>query len=1398
VGLNISCKGSLNNKEIDDTEILKFFTEGRIEAIRLASRFFRLKPEFIACIVLEEYLSQIKIKEVIAKFLTRLGHNGSIGIGQVQLRLAKEPEFIQALYENKEDLLKLLTDKEKETFKVFIKIYEDQYKGFFEALNNPEIDFCISEEEVEKEIQRREKELRNILRAWIDINEANYNTMADLLEIEAINIFAVGFVIRKNANGIRENWTEKDLKVIAARYSGERKPGERAERKMDLYQKIKKLEIFKQDKSNLKEASSPLIFGALVKIEGKINNADELKECAERLKEKGVPPLKINKILAKEVFRIFKEVIEEVRQEVSTDKLVSYVIVYCGSLARDEFVIGSDIDFMVIPLDKESKIYANTLARRIKDKLGERGFAGDYGIFTLMFKYTPSEMSWDEYIHKISGNDPSILNALLDFRVVEGDKKFIKDLKEALLKIKTKQAWIKRLIDLNEILEKDEYLYSLYSLTNGSEHIGAKSALRYIYNFLIILRLIYGIQENIPFKIIEILVEKGVISKAEAKNLKEIYDFLLEVRINKSLNPSYRVLAFVFNNYMKSMVEVIRSIQNRLLNPLKQKSSSSSPVFELDNKSEAFFNPNLKRRNASALGSVVAGLVVTGFGVSAYAAAILCSTLFVIIPAVGLMILSVYLAVMFFSQGVRIAIAQVKHGGIRGPDILINPIINVTNRQIVENKGFTTLPQSLQNSLRKDHESKHIQGKGEFSAYLNQAIGFFKLNIGGLFISLVVLVGLALLFKFSLGFSSLISTISSIMIMAIIPVLSYEIKQLVTPNRQIVIDTKSISSLTEKEVKDKLLKFGVGEEEINEILSKENLRVEDLTERDWQEILRRLVVKNWKAFRIQKKENFTDLWKKTFGIEKGKKTKLSKYIIYIIASIVYVPWYILYIDYRFFFSYIDDAREFNQHHRFENFISKDKRIMLAHIEGIIRKIIKSKHNLIYRVKISKIISRLRDYYLESSIFKGLILFTKGRLVLAIIGGIIGSAILAKLGLIIPAILSYNLLSSFLSGEIVNFINHSLQLHTTISSLINIAIIAFCLNLFKLFKQQVYRYGRIRNAEDILRFILDNKGKLTKEGIEDLFNLFKLGKVRYPIDKDIREIIERNLKELADKLKVDYPKELRSIKNYLRIFWIMKWVYILALFKTVLIDISLFPLISILHLITKDNSKVSLWLRQEIEFSWQIGRQFWRSMLALWTISAEINAAVVVGKKCGGIIEPIVIALEGPEGSINWGHRLLGILQDNILHVNLSNTLYHLIGGTGDIQDALMVPYLQHYKDQEAIEIAKEIRLKSQKIIRKILGDKSIQEVLKESGVNEGILKQYIWAYVRGLIDRDREEKKGLLYLDKGNLNTQKAVKIIKQLIYEELELASALKDNLKNKPIYNKAGIINVLEVFFN
>ncbi|MFC1593008.1 UPF0489 family protein, partial [Candidatus Omnitrophota bacterium] len=140
-------------------------------------------------------------------------------------------------------------------------------------------------------------------------------------------------------------------------------------------------------------------------------------------------------------------------------------------------------------------------------------------------------------------------------------------------------------------------------------------------------------------------------------------------------------------------------INKRYLQGLKGKIISYNDFIKLYKKSGDKRKHNKQNRNVTVLGSIIAGLLAFP-------------------TIIG--------GIFFFTQAAAIIRAFIKQGGIRGSPwykYLTTPIAQADAQQIKQHIAFKYLPKLFQNSILR-HEQAHQKGKGEFKAYLTQALYF--------------------------------------------------------------------------------------------------------------------------------------------------------------------------------------------------------------------------------------------------------------------------------------------------------------------------------------------------------------------------------------------------------------------------------------------------------------------------------------------------------------------------------------------------------------------------------------------------------------------------------------------------------------------------------------------------
>ncbi|MCM8781286.1 MAG: tetratricopeptide repeat protein, partial [Candidatus Omnitrophica bacterium] len=257
-------KVSISNNELKE-KIKWILTPQMIEMIKTITSldtynwirgedYYRFTPEIIAAVVIEEIINaeKRKIREAISSFLTRHGlfYNGTVGIGQVDSRIAQDLRFVLELYLQREKLYRFMDRYARDLFNSGVLYHQ----GLLETLLRP-----MSDEE----------------RAWreplvsehIAYREGNFHLIACLLaDSDIVNLLGIRYLLELNSNGLESdtrNWSEQDIMRLFARYSGQRKvDGERSKAKKGIYELVKKMQIFTSVSSPVRTeenaSSSPL------------------------------------------------------------------------------------------------------------------------------------------------------------------------------------------------------------------------------------------------------------------------------------------------------------------------------------------------------------------------------------------------------------------------------------------------------------------------------------------------------------------------------------------------------------------------------------------------------------------------------------------------------------------------------------------------------------------------------------------------------------------------------------------------------------------------------------------------------------------------------------------------------------------------------------------------------------------------------------------------------------------------------------------------------------------------------------------------------------------------------------------------------------------------------------
>jgi hypothetical protein len=209
----------------------------------------------------------------------------------------------------------------------------------------------------------------------------------------------------------------------------------------------------------------------------------------------------------------------------------------------------------------------------------------------------------------------------------------------------------------------------------------------------------------------------------------EGHPLLLVVESHKSIfflgkvGPSAQQMAEVTKNLEKRGLKDIRALfadrGGRDLKEIRDNMYISYPKRPID-------VLVAEKRKCSALGSIRSGITALSAAALSYAWIFTGLSIPWMIIATIINILAIYSGVLFFSQGIRIAYALTRHGGIRGPPIFTTPIAYVKDGTIIYHPAFENLVPRLKQAIQT-HEKAHLEGKGEIRAYLNEIKVFLSL-----------------------------------------------------------------------------------------------------------------------------------------------------------------------------------------------------------------------------------------------------------------------------------------------------------------------------------------------------------------------------------------------------------------------------------------------------------------------------------------------------------------------------------------------------------------------------------------------------------------------------------------------------------------------------------------------
>ncbi|MBU0503874.1 MAG: AAA family ATPase, partial [Candidatus Omnitrophica bacterium] len=250
---------------------------------------------------------------------------------------------------------------------------------------------------------------------------------------------------------------------------------------------------------------------------------------------------------------IFKEVLA--KEWKATKSLVngySNVAVFIlGSTSRRELVPGSDVDYWVIPIDKNSEKFARILDNRLKNNQKIRTAAIDLSSYSQALNFPSAE----ELSGKLD-NRGKLENfvALLDMVPIYGDKETAEKINEIISNIiNEKGSYLTKRLD-----ESINNLQKNFTLPKTGQR-----AIQYLaWN----IRLKLGINSRNIIGILREAVNHNILNEAEASRLIDLYRSLFSLRVSNNLGfggPRYQVSQEFLGNYSQ-VIALIQDINGRL------------------------------------------------------------------------------------------------------------------------------------------------------------------------------------------------------------------------------------------------------------------------------------------------------------------------------------------------------------------------------------------------------------------------------------------------------------------------------------------------------------------------------------------------------------------------------------------------------------------------------------------------------------------------------------------------------------------------------------------------------------------------------------------------------------------------------------------------------------------
>ncbi|MBI9071183.1 MAG: cache domain-containing protein [Melioribacteraceae bacterium] len=269
---------------------------------------------------------------------------------------------------------------------------------------------------------------------------------------------------------------------------------------------------------------------------------------------------------------------------------VKFSFIALGSVGREEQTLISDQDNAIIyeevPPESEKLVheYFHQLGTKVCDWLNDCGYVYCKGeAMAKNPKWCQSITQWEKYFYTwITNSDQQDLidlSIFFDFRSIYGDENLTENLRKYLFKKVEGQAGFFQHLTKNSLLHKPPVglLGNIVVESKGehSETFDIKAATMPISDFCRIYALKNSISNTNSLERLDGLLEKGIINKTSYEELKQAYNYLMQLRFkhqselemenleaNNYINPSK--LTQIEQKTIKNIFSQIISIQKKL------------------------------------------------------------------------------------------------------------------------------------------------------------------------------------------------------------------------------------------------------------------------------------------------------------------------------------------------------------------------------------------------------------------------------------------------------------------------------------------------------------------------------------------------------------------------------------------------------------------------------------------------------------------------------------------------------------------------------------------------------------------------------------------------------------------------------------------------------------------